>query len=87
MNSWEFSSLSWANKVKQLYCNRQSLFGNFTVLLTNVSQSIQPFFNKTALRDCPDNRLQNFINLFGERAVVLGDFAGFECNKLSTGNT
>lgn len=48
---------------------------------------IQPYQNQTALRDCPESKISNFINLFGEKALMLGDFAGFECYKLDNGNT
>jgi len=57
-------------------------------MLTPVSGiSIQPFEDQLSLRDCPPNTIQNFISIFGDQAPLIGDLAGFKCQKLPNGKT
>lgn len=81
------ATVSLAMKVKYLYCNRNSLFGNFTVLASGSGFAIQPYQDPLALWDCPVNTIQSFVSIFGDMAVMVGDVVGFKCQKLPTGNT
>ena len=76
--------MTYNNRVKFFFCNRASLFGNFT---SKTQISTQPFQDPLALRDCPANTQANFLAILGPQAPSIGDFSGFKCEITPTGTT